>query len=295
MTMKKFSIAIVTPSYGPDFERCWLLSQSIDNFISPSITHYIIVPQRDLPLFRQIKRVNTEVITVESILPWWIKRIPVIKNGWLSAKNGLMSGWILQQIVKLCVALYAHEDFYMFVDSDHAFIRPFDPQSFIKGEKVRLFRVDNQYNSKFFETYQQHKIWVEVASKLLGIENIQFPVHGYIGQLPTLRRDNLLKMYEHIENVTKREWVAAVGSFRQIAEYILYGVFVDYVLPDSGHYYESNRICHDYWLTKPMSNKELEKFFSEINSGDIAVHISSKAGISAQQYEKLIKKVSLSL
>ncbi|MEB3217575.1 MAG: DUF6492 family protein [Nostocales cyanobacterium 94392] len=289
--MKKLNGSIVTPSYAPDFERCRLLCQSVDNFIPPSVTHYIIVPQRDLPLFKQIKRRNTEIITVESVLPWWIKRIPVMENGWLSAKNGFIRGWILQQIVKLSVALYAKEDFYIFVDSDFAFIRHFNPQSFVKGGTVRLFRVDNQYNDNFFETYRLHKTWVEIAGNLVGIENIQFPVHGYIGQLPTWRHDNLLKMYERIENVCQRNWIAATCSSWQIAEYILYGMYVDYVLPDSGHYYESKRICHDYWLTKAMSNEELEKFFLNIHPEDIAVHISSKASMSPQQYEKLIEKL----
>jgi hypothetical protein len=290
--MNKLNGAIVTPSYGPDFERCQLLSRSIENFVPPSVNHYIIVPERDLALFKQIKRKNTELITVESVLPWWIKRIPVMKNGWLSAKNGFIRGWILQQIVKLSVALYMHEDFCIFLDSDIAFIRDFDPQSFVKDDKVRLFRVDNQYSDNFFQAYKLHKTWVEIAGNLLGIKNIQFPVHGYIGQLPTWRRDNLLKMYERIENIQEREWTAAVGSCWQIAEYILYGMFVDYVLPDSGHYYESNQICHDYWLTKALSNEELDKFFHELSPNDIAVHITSKAGMSPQEYEKIIEKFS---
>ncbi len=292
MTINKLNGAIVTPSYSPDFERCRLLSQSIENFVPPSVNHYIIVPKRDLPLFKQIKRKNTQIITVESVLPWWIKRIPVMENGWLSAKNGFIRGWILQQIVKLSVALCVKEDFFIFLDSDTAFIRDFDPQSFVKGDKVRLFRVDNQYSESFFQTYGLHKTWAETAGSLLNIESIKFPVHGYIGQLPTWRRDNLLKMYERIESIQEREWIAAVGGCWQIAEYILYGMFVDYVLPDSGHYYESKKICHDYWLTKALSNQELDKFFSELSPNDIAVHISSKAGMSPQEYEKLIEQFS---
>jgi len=101
-----FQFALITPSYAPDFERCRLLCQSVEKFISPSVPHYIIVEQRDLPLFRQIQSSHTEIITVESVLPWWLKRLPLVKNGWLSFKTFPIRNWITQQLVKISVGTY---------------------------------------------------------------------------------------------------------------------------------------------------------------------------------------------
>ena len=46
--------AIVTASYAPDFERCRLLCETIDRFVTGASHHYILVEQRDVALFRQL-------------------------------------------------------------------------------------------------------------------------------------------------------------------------------------------------------------------------------------------------
>jgi hypothetical protein len=288
--MNKFDFGIITPSYAPDFERCQLLSWSVEKFISPSVTHYIIVPERDLPLFRQLQKPNTEIITVESVLPWWIKRLPLIKNGWLSLKTVFIRGWILQQIVKLGVAQYIDKDAFVFADSDLTFVSPLNVESFIREDQVRLFRVPNQCTTKFITENPGYYKWLITASRLLGLPPVILPVPGYIGQVITWRRDNLLKLYQHLENVSGRGWIEVLCSSSHFSEYILYGVFVDQVLQESsGHYYDSKRICHDYWSSEAMSDEELQKFFAEIQPEDKAVMISAKAGISVQEYQTLVK------
>ena len=47
--------AIVTASYAPDFERCRLLCETIDRFVTGASRHYILVEQRDVALFRQLE------------------------------------------------------------------------------------------------------------------------------------------------------------------------------------------------------------------------------------------------
>ena len=46
--------AMVTASYAPDFERCRLLCETIDRFVTGAPRHYILVEQRDVALFRQL-------------------------------------------------------------------------------------------------------------------------------------------------------------------------------------------------------------------------------------------------
>jgi hypothetical protein len=287
--MNKLEFGIITPSYAPDFERCQLLSWSIQHFISPEITHYIIVDARDLPLFRQLKSPNTEIITVESILPWWIQRVPLIKNGWLSLKTFFIRNWLLQQIVKLAVAQHINKDIFVFVDSDVTFIRPFNLKSFVREDKTRLFRVPNQYNREFVDKHPVFEKWRQTASNLLGLPQISLPTPGYIGNIITWRRDRLLKLYEHIEKISGRGWMKTICGSLHLSEYILYGTFVDQVLQEqSGHYYDSGRICHEYWANKSMSDQQMQEFFAGVLPEDKAVMISAKARISPERYQHLI-------
>jgi hypothetical protein len=288
--MNKLDFAIITPSYAPDFERCRLLSWSIQKFLSPSVTHYIIVDARDLPLFRQLQRPNTEIISVESVLPWWIQRLPFVKNGWFSLKTVFIRNWLLQQIVKLAFAQHVDKDVFAFVDSDVTFIRPFNVESFVREDQVRLFRVADQCTTEFIGENLIYGKCFQTATNLLGLPPVSLPTAGYIGNIITWKRDNLFKLYQHIESISGKEWIETVCSSWYLSEYILYGVFVDQVLKEqSGHFYDSGRICHEYWSTQTMSDDQLEQFFAELLPDDKAVMISAKAGISPQQYQNLVK------
>jgi hypothetical protein len=283
--MNKSDFAIITPSYAPDFERCRLLSWSVEQFVSPSVTHYIIVDARDLPLFHKLKKNNTEIITVESVLPWWIQRLPFFKQGWLSLKTIFIRNWLLQQIVKLSVAKFINKEIFVFVDSDVTFIRPINFQNFIISDKVRLFRVPNQIASQS----PMGDRWYKTASRLLGINNIHSPFPGYVGNLITWKRDNLLKLYDHIERVSGQSWIESICRVWDLSEYVLYGVFVDCILQEkSEHYYDSQSICHEYWSTQPMLDEQLVKFFAEIQPDEKAVMISAKAGISVEKYQNIV-------
>ncbi len=284
-TMTKFSFAIITPSYAPDFERCQLLSWSINQFVSPSITHYIIVDQRDLSLFRQLKRPNTEIITVESVMPWWIKRLPLMKNGWLSLKTIFIRNWIVQQLVKIAIPQYIKEDVLAFVDSDTAFVRPFNFESFIREGKVRL------YQKPICDNPETHLKWNKTAHKLLGLPLVNFPFPGYIGNVITWKRDNVLKLYQKLESISGRGWLETLTSSWHLSEYTLYGVFVEHILKEeSGHYFDNQIICHEYWSSESMSDQQMQNFFTKIHPQHTAIMISAKAGISVQQYETILKK-----
>jgi hypothetical protein len=284
--MKPLNFAIITPSYAPDFERCRLLSWSVNQFVSPSVTHYIIVERRDLSLFRQLQGPRTEIINVESLLPWWIQRIPFFKNGWLSLKTLPIRNWIMQQIVKIAAAQSIDKDVLVFVDSDVAFIRPFDLECFTRDGQVRLFR-EPPYEE------ETHIRGHHTANQLLGIPDKNQLAPGYIGQVITWRRDNVLKLYEKLESVSGRGWIETLASSWHLAEYILYGVFVDHFLKEqSGHYYDAQKICHEYWTPQPMSDEQLKNFFAEIQPQHLAVMISAKAGISVEQYQSLLESMA---
>ncbi len=290
--MSQLKFAIITPSYAPDFERCKLLSWSIEKFVSPSVNHYIIVEESDFQLFSQLQKPNTKIITKESILPWWIKRLPSLgsKNVWLSLKTLPIRGWLIQQFIKIAAAQYTSEEILVFVDSDVVFVRPFNLQDCIQGDKVRLFRVANKNKNDIKASLK----WNRTTSCLLGLPPIDYP-HIYVGQIITWRRDNLLKLYQHIEKTSQKGWMETLCSSLDLSEYLLYGVFVDYVLKEeSGHYYDDRCICPGYWKSVSMSDKELENFFAETPDNCGAVMISAKAGmsISLERYQSLLEIIS---
>jgi len=78
----------------------------------------------------------SELVTVEFVLPWWIMRLPFARRWWLSLKTPPMPNWILQRLVKLSSPCYTSEDVLVFVDSDVAFVRPFDLQGLVREGKV---------------------------------------------------------------------------------------------------------------------------------------------------------------
>jgi Family of unknown function (DUF6492) len=183
--MKAVDFAIITPSYAPDFQRCQLLSWSIEQFISPPVTHYIIVDRRDLDLFRQLQKPNTEIITVESVLPSWIVKFPFVQNGWFSFKTFPVRNWLLQQIVKIEVSRQINRDVLVFVDSDVAFIRPFNFQNFIQEDRVRFFRIPDEDNT------EMHNRWSQSATRLLGLPAMDYAGARYVGNAITWRRTGM--------------------------------------------------------------------------------------------------------
>lgn len=285
--MNNFEYAVITPSFAPDFERCKLLCQSMDRFISPKWKHYLIVDRRDIAIFKQLQSANREIIAVEDMLPWWIKRVPLAKRWWFSFKTLPIRNWILQQIVKISLAQYIKEDVLVFVDSDVAFIRPFSFSSFEKDGKVRLFRIPEKGN------IPSHYKWHRAAGKLLGIPVSNYYGARYIGNIISWKKENVLLLHERISSVGHQDWIKILASQLHLSEYILYGVFINNILKErSGHYMDSQNICLEYWENKNLTDDEIPIFLSKICPEHVAIMISAKSNMSTDRYKKLLELAS---
>lgn len=282
------SFGLITPSYAPDFERCKLLCSTREKFLPNYVKHYIIVDRRDRSLFNQLKNRNTEILIVEEILPWWIQRIPLMKQGWVSFKTLPIRNWILQQIIKLSMANVVNDDILGFVDSDVAFVRSFDPQDFVNDGKVRFYRESNSIPS----SWSNFRKWYETASNLLHVDPVSYPAPNYIGDLITWKRDNVLKLHQHIENVAGKPWLQVIASTLHFSEYILYGMFIEHVLKEeSNHYYDEKYPGLQYFSEKSMSDEEIQEYLSKIEPHHVTVMISAKAKIPVQRYERLLADI----
>ncbi len=280
---------IITPSYAPDFERCKILCESVTNFATSYDQHIIIVDARDLALFQTLKAPKIRIITKESILPRWIKKIPFSKRWWFSFKTLPVRGWILQQIIKMSVAEHIDADMYLFIDSDIMLIRPVDMSFFMRNGKVRMYRFPRV--KKDF-TEKRHMAWYRYAGKLFGLKGEDYLQYDYIGPFVTWRKDTLIKMNRHIEKLTgKKHWQMEICNTLDFSEYILYGLFCEFILKeDSGHYFDDTMICHTSWI-EPINNlDELEDFLKRITPEHIGICIQSNLKIEPDKYIDFIRK-----
>lgn len=290
--MEKFSFGIITPSYIRDFERCKLLSESIDKFSLSPIKHYIIVDRQDFKLFQQLQSSNRKIITVESLLPWWIKKVSILKNGWFSFKTIPLRNWIIQQIVKLAIAEYISEDVLVFVDSDVTFVQPFELQNFVRDNQVRLFREPKAIATPLEPLAK----WCDVSHELLNLPAVNYPTANYLGNIITWKRENVLQLHRYLEQVWSKSWIETIVGSWHLSEYMLYGIFVDLVLQErSQHYYDPQKICHNYWEPVDLSDENLAQFFMDLPKDSLAVMISSKADIPVERYVKFTKVRQLKL
>jgi hypothetical protein len=75
-----------------------------------------------------------------------------------------------------------------------------------------------------------------------------------------------------------------------MAEFLLYGVFVDHVLglEASGHYYDPTCICFGYWDHRSMSPEEARRWFANVAPQHVAVRVASYSQTPIDNYRALI-------
>jgi hypothetical protein len=283
--------AMVTASYAPDFERCRLLCETVDRHVAGMAHHYILVEHRDVPLFRQLETPNRTVVDEQDLLPSWLHVLddPLSlfrRRVWLSMRTMPLRGWHVQQLRRIAVAAHAKEDVLVYVDSDVAFLKPFDCAAFQREGKVRLFRRDDAMAGR---DQGEHPIWSRNAGAALGIETPEISPHDYISTLIAWRRDSVLEMCRKIEAVHGRHWIAVLGSARKFSECLLYGRFVDEVLEGQGHFHGAEEFCRVHWTGSAMSEAEFREFVATMSPEQVAIGMQSFIGTDLDRIRRLVE------
>ena len=138
---------LVTPSYAGDFERCRLLCESIDRFVTGFEKHYLLVAGFDVGLFRQLESPRRVVIDERDLLPPWLHslRDPTSlfrRHVWLSMRTPPLRGWHVQQLRRIAIAGKVTQSAILYCDSDVIFLRPFDLSSLWRDGMLRFYRQD---------------------------------------------------------------------------------------------------------------------------------------------------------
>ena len=289
-TRQMAGAAVVTASYAPDFERCRLLCETMDRFVTGFSKHYLLVEHNDVARFRALESPCRVVVDERELLPSWLHsfRDPTSllrRRVWLSARTMPLRGWHVQQLRRIAIAAHAPEDLLVYCDSDVAFVRAFDCETLKRQGKVRLFRRDDVIDEN---DPIDHVAWLRNAAAVLGIGTPAVSPHDYIATLIAWRRDAVLSMCRRIEDVTGRHWVAALGARRQFSECMLYGRYADEVLHGDGHFHGGEELCRVHWNGAPMSDSEFEAFIDTMGPEQVAIGMQSFIGTDLGRIRRIL-------
>ena len=288
-----YRTALITPSYSSDYEHCRLLCDSIDRFIVDPPHHYILVDNDDHKQFSALCGPRRHVINELDILPSWLKSARQgfsadARKIWFSARTWPMRGWHVQQLRRIAIASHVMEEGLLYCDSDMLFVKPFDTKSLWKDDDLRLYRKDDGINDDLPDGGQLHKNWSQHAARLSGLPTVEFPAHDYINNLVSWRRELVTDMCRHIEEVSGKHWLAAIGSKRSFSECQIYGAYVDGVRNGAGHFPGTGALCQTYWSGEALTQDSLQRFLDTMQPNQVAVGIQSFTGTSPELLRKLI-------
>lgn len=268
-------LAIITPSYAPDYELCRDLHRSVLEYTAASVVHYVIAPERDRELFSTLQSPRCVLWSESDLLRPRLLPVPRT-NSWLSLRRPFppVRGWVIQQIVKLAAAGRVEADVLLLVDSDVLFVRPVAAEQFVRDGSVRFYRKDSAVS----ERMPRHVTWHQIARKLLGLPRAWPPLPDYISSFSAWDPRVVLGLHERIQEVTGRHWVDAIASQLHFSEWTLYGVFVDEVLGEPANAFATDTmLCHSYWDTVPLDSEAATAFVRDASVQDVAVMISAKS------------------
>jgi hypothetical protein len=268
-------LAVITPSYAPDFELCRDLNESVLRRTDSTVTHYVITPRRDLSLFSVLRGPRTEVLAVDEVMPRRMMGVPWA-NFWVNMRRPgpPIRGWMMQQLVKLQAATRIPADRLLLVDSDVIFARDVSAATFGRDGRVLFYRLDAGVHAAM----PRHVIWHDVARKLLGLPAEQLPLPDYVSAFNVWDRGTVLALRDRIERVTGQRWLDAIGRQLHFSEFILYGVFVDRVLGEQAPVEPTDSMmCHSCWNSLPLTLPEAERFVGGLPPDDVAIMISAKS------------------
>ncbi|HEY4014199.1 MAG TPA: DUF6492 family protein [Polyangiaceae bacterium] len=271
--------AIVTPSYYVDFEACRWLCETVDRYVPKEVTHYLLVDRADQELFAPlVSSPRTRLVFKEDILGGRLKQLSFARRWWVGPKGLPVRGWIVQQLTKLLVTEVADEDVLVFVDSGCFFVRPFNPRVTVQDGRVRLFREQGDY----FRNDVVRR-WHRIGAKLLGIKPSRNYDVGYVTQLITWRRDNLVRLQDHLQRVSGRSAFDCLVGRLTLSEYYLYGMYSDLILGDrSGHFHTSvmATLCH--WDVNSLTREDLQQMRASLQPEHVLVLVNEKSATSLQ-------------
>jgi hypothetical protein len=287
-------VALLTPTYGRDLELCTLLCESVDRYVSSFSKHYLLVPDSDLSLFAHFESERRSVLPASMFLPKWLRPLPRIihrnrRQYWWSFRTAPVSGWHVQQFLKIAAAGTLPEQRYCILDSDVVFFRNFDLSRFEYPNCIPLLNRPNAVTSSQI----CHSHWVETSHQLLGMPAPPLPASDFIGHIIFWDQETARAMTSRIEAVTGRDWVEALCRTHGFSEYMLYGYFAENDASLSGRHSPTSRTpCVSYWDQPRLSRAELNALLRRADKDDVAFSVTSFSGTPVETIRAVIEETA---
>jgi hypothetical protein len=289
-------VALLTPTYARDLELCTLLCESVDRHVSSFSKHYLLVPDSDVPLFSRLETERRSVLSASSFLPEWLRPLPAIirrkrRQYWWSLRAKPVSGWHVQQILKIAATTTLPHQRYCILDSDVVFFRDFDVSRFEYPNAIPLVTMPDGVTS----CKVHHSNWVETAHRLLGLPAPPLPASDFIGHIIFWDQTATRAMTSKIERVNNLGWVEALCRTREFSEYMLYGYFVQNDASFAGsHIPTSSTPCISYWDRPKLDRSELNRLLHRVDKVDVAFSVASFSGTPVATIRAAIEEHAVS-
>src|ERR1700744_1314739 len=287
------SVALLTPTYGPDLELCTLLCESVDRHARSFSKHYLLVPDGDLPLFAHFASERRVVLPASKFLPKWLRPLPAIfqrkrRQYWWSFRTKPVSGWHVQQFLKIAATMSLPHQRYCILDSDVVFFRDFDLTPFEYPNPLPLLTLPEEITAR----QVNHANWVGTSHLLLGLPTPSLPATDFIGHIIFWDQQTTRAMVDKIEQVTRLDWVEALAKIHGFSEYMLYGYFVQNDERFAGQHPTSRRTpCISYWDPPRLGQTELNQLLRGADEHDVAFSVASFSGTPVQSIRTAIADV----
>jgi Family of unknown function (DUF6492) len=277
-------VALLTPTYAADLELCTLLCESIDRHVTSFSKHYLLVPDCDLTLFSSLESEHRKVLPASQFLPKWLRPLPRIvqrnrRQYWWSLRTKPVSGWHVQQYLKIAATIALPSQRYCILDSDVVFFRDFDLSRFENPNSIPLLNVQDEITSEHI----RHARWVETTHELLGLPTPPLPASDFIGHIIFWDQQTTGAMASRIEAVTGLHWIEALCRTREFSEYLLYGYFAQNDARFSGrHSPTPHTQCVSYWDQPELTKDGLNELLRRARKDDVAFSVASFSGTPVQ-------------
>ncbi|MGC5628587.1 DUF6492 family protein [Georgenia sp. Z1344] len=283
------TMAIVTPTYRPDFHSFRRLHDSVLRHTDESVVHHAAVPGIDVDLYRGIDSPRLAVWSYQEVVPEGIiptdrlaaatRRVPFLSRrlncAGVSRRRPWqpIRGWVMQQLIKLNMAAHVDADALVFVDSDVVLVRRTHVSDFVRDGSVHFYSKDGGIT----RSMHRHHRWCQVAHELLGLpwqDRDAYPDH--VAGIVTYDRELVDAGLGRVEEVTGRPWAVALARHLHLSEDVLYGTYVRHFGRPKDRDYESGTPrCHSHWSPTPMDAAEADDFVEGFGPEHRAVHIQS--------------------
>jgi hypothetical protein len=247
-----------------------------------------------VPLFSRFQGERRSVLAASQFLPKWLRPLPRIirrnrRQYWWSFRTRPVSGWHVQQFLKIAAAIALPEQRYCILDSDIVFFRDFDVSRFEVPNPVPLLNRPDEVTAN----HLRHSHWIETTHQLLGLPTPPFPASDFIGHIILWDQETTRAMASTIEDVSGLDWVEALCRTHGFSEYMLYGYFAQSDASLSGrHNLTSRTPCVSYWDQPKLGIGELLALLRRADKDDVAFSVASFSGTPVEIIRAAIEETA---